>query len=412
MFLSSQTEEPVLFRWKLKAGDDLELNEYHKVEARQGLKVVKREDKNRILLRVNQCAENICEFSGIFDTYTKFPAVDPAFFKDKTYYSKFRISDLGQYYVPAEYAMPNLRSLPTFALKPVVVGETWEQFAGESFQFTNTRIEIPVRAKYVYNGIGNWEFGKLKGQGSIIEYSYNLAYKSPSSSINVPEKIFGFAKGKIFFDSEAGIPQYKHVQLVYTFVYSNGVAQEMAFNINGVYNKQRSLTDPDKDRIAEEVRSLLDAKDPARSENAPKNGNGLDWPDWEGAPTKKSPVEVRKSEEGVTLSLDSLLFDTDRSELKAPAKVILDKIAKVLKKYPEKEIRISGHTDDRGSQEYNQKLSQERALSVLQELRDQHDIEEKRMSYKGYGKSKPITDNSSEESRAKNRRVDITIVLD
>nr|WP_232225719.1 OmpA family protein [Leptospira broomii] len=415
------SEEATLFRWKLKTGDDLELNEYHKVQARQGNRIIRREDKNRIVLRTEKCDSEGCELAGIFNTYTKFPQVDPAFYKDRTYKSRFLLTELGEYKVPAKYIMPNLRSLPSFSETAVETGSEWTKPATESFQFSQSRMEIPVQAKYTFKGTQDWAYANENGRAQLIEYTYTLLHDSEVSAAGVPYKIYGFAKGQVYFDADAGIPQYKHIQLVYTFLYPNGISQEMSFDIHGLYSKQRSLSEPDKDQIAEEVKKILGPMRGRPSQPVGKKstaiGNGLHWPEWEEGPAKdqpanRPPVEVRKSEEGVTLSLDNLLFDTNRSDLQESSKEIISKIADVLKKYPDKEIRISGHTDDRGSQEYNLKLSQERALSVLKELRDAHGIEQARMSYRGYGKSKPISDNSSEESRAKNRRVDITIVLD
>ncbi len=409
-----------MFRWKLRSGDDLELNEYHRVKARLGNRIIHREDKNRILLKAAACKKEGCDFAAIFDTYTKFPELDPAFYKDKTYKSRFFISDTGQYTVPPEYTMPNLRSLPSFADKEVSVGEEWNKPASESFQFPWARIEIPVQAKYSYKGVGDWEYAGKKGSGDLIEYNYNLMKESEVPTPGVPYKIYGFAKGKVYFDSEAGVPKYKHIQLAYTFVFPNGMAQEMSFDIHGIYSKQSTITEPDKDKIADEIRRLLGPfpEGSANPKRKPKQnkGNGLEWPEWEGDPedekADRAPVEIRKSNEGVVLSLDNLLFDYDKSDLKPGAKKVIERIADVLRKYPNREIRIGGHTDDKGSQEYNLKLSQDRALSVLKELRDSYGIEERRMSYKGYGKSQPVTENSSEDGRAKNRRVDITIVLD
>ncbi|TGK06849.1 OmpA family protein [Leptospira semungkisensis] len=414
------SQDSVLLRWKMNSGDDLELNEYHRVRARQGQRVIHREDKNRILLKAVSCKKEGCDFSAIFDTYTKFPEVDPAFYKDKTFKSRFFISETGQYTVPPEYSMPNLRSLPSFSDKSVSQGDNWIKPASESFQFSGARIEIPVQAKYTYKGPEVWKYAGKSGKADLIEYNYNLMKEAETFAPGVPYKIYGFAKGQVFFDSEAGVPQYKHVQLAYTFVFPNGIAQEMTFEIHGVYSKQSSVSESDKDKVAEEVKKMLGgfpdiSAQPKKKPNSNK-GNGLEWPEWEGNPEgekqDRAPVEIRKSNEGVVLSLDNLLFDYNKSELKPEAKKVLDKIADVLKKYPDREIRISGHTDDRGSQEYNLKLSQDRALSVLQELRDTHAIEETRMSYKGYGKSQPVSGNEDETGRAKNRRVDITIVLD
>ncbi|UPY79438.1 OmpA family protein [Leptospira weilii] len=425
--LFSEEPEKFIFRWKLNPGENVELNEYHNVRLISQGRTIKREDKNRILLQTLSCEMKTCLLDGFFDTYSRFPEVDSAFRKDKTFKSRFQITDLGQYKVPQEYSMPNLRSLPSFSEKPISVGDEWTQPATESFQFPGGRVMITVLAKYKYHGVDEWEFQNLFDKGDRIEYNYTLYYDSQMGQEGIPFKIYGFARGMVFFNRELGLPQYKRVQLTYTFIYANGTAQEMSFDIHGVYNKNVKLTDSDKDKFAEEVRKILGGElptgiesgsDPKKnSKNPPRET--LSWPEEEENKAKQEtmkssgpPVEIRRTEEGIAISLNSVLFDYNSSQLKDEAKLELKRIASVLKKYGDREIRISGHTDNSGGDEYNRKLSRERALSVLKELRDEQGLEEKRMSYEGYGKSKPIADNSTAQGRQKNRRVDITIVME
>ncbi|RHX88127.1 OmpA family protein [Leptospira stimsonii] len=426
--LSSEESEKILFRWKLVPGETVELNEYHRVQLVSQGRKIRREDKNRILLETLSCEKQSCLLDGFFDTYSRFPEVDPAFRKDKTYKSQFQITEIGQYKVPQEFSMPNLRSLPSFSDKPVAIGEEWTQPATESFQFPGGRVMITVLAKYKYHGLDQWQFQKLSGTADRIEYNYTLYYDSQMGQEGVPLKIYGFARGMVYFDRNLGLPQYKRVQLAYTFVYQNGLAQEMSFDIHGVYRKDMKLTDNDKDKFAEEIRNILRGElstgieQGKESVKNPKRRHGresLNWPEEEenhARPQNEKPsgppVEIRRTEEGIAISLNSVLFDYNSSELKDEAKQELEKIASVLKKYGDREIRISGHTDNSGGEEYNRKLSRERALSVLKELRDKQGLEEKRMSYEGYGKSKPIADNTTTQGRQKNRRVDITIVME
>ncbi|MBM9500970.1 OmpA family protein [Leptospira sp. 201903071] len=426
--LFSEEPEKFLFRWKLIPGETVELNEYHRVQLLSQGRKIRREDKNRILLETLSCEKQSCLLDAFFDTYSRFPEVDPAFRKDKTYKSQFQITEIGQYRVPQEYAMPNLRSLPSFSEKPVAIGEEWTQPAIESFQFPGGRVMITVLAKYKYHGPDQWQFQKHSGSADRIEYNYTLYYDSQTGQEGVPLKIYGFARGMVYFDRNLGLPQYKRVQLVYTFVYQNGLAQEMSFDIHGVYRKDVKLTDTDKDKFAEEIRKILGGElstgiEPGKNTlKNPKRQPGresLNWPEEEdnharpqNEKTSEPSVEIRRTEEGIAISLNSVLFDYNSSELKEEAKQELEKIASVLKKYGDREIRISGHTDNSGGEEYNRKLSRERALSVLKELRDRQGLEEKRMSYEGYGKNKPIADNTTIQGRQKNRRVDITIVME
>ena len=95
--------------------------------------------------------------------------------------------------------------------------------------------------------------------------------------------------------------------------------------------------------------------------------------------------------------------------MKSESFVELDKLVEILQKNPSIKIEISGHTDDKGELDYNQKLSQQRAESVLQYL-VKKGVDKTRLIAKGYGESKPIVPNDSEENKAKNRRTEVRIL--
>lgn len=119
-------------------------------------------------------------------------------------------------------------------------------------------------------------------------------------------------------------------------------------------------------------------------------------------------ISVKKDARGTILSMSDILFDTGKSDLKGDLKTNLAKIAGILTVYKKSDIVVEGHTDNVGAEEYNQKLSEERALNVCNFLIDQG-IVAKRISYQGFGLSVPVADNSTKEGRAQNRRVDIVI---
>jgi len=72
-------------------------------------------------------------------------------------------------------------------------------------------------------------------------------------------------------------------------------------------------------------------------------------------------------------------------------------------------MEIGGHTDNIGDEAYNETLSENRAKAVYKYLLE-HQIDKKRLSYKGYGMSQPIDDNSTEEGRARNRRTEMKVI--
>lgn len=99
-------------------------------------------------------------------------------------------------------------------------------------------------------------------------------------------------------------------------------------------------------------------------------------------------------------------FDTGKSRIKADSYEIISEITKMLKTNPDLKISIEGHTDNVGDESSNMKLSKNRAKSVLMALVDEG-IEESRLKSEGFGQTQPVGDNTTEEGKAKNRRVEL-----
>lgn len=112
---------------------------------------------------------------------------------------------------------------------------------------------------------------------------------------------------------------------------------------------------------------------------------------------------------GETLTLREIYFQYDKTTLLQQSYNELQRLLRLLEANPKMRIEIGGHTDSKGSVEYNQRLSEGRAKAVADYLIE-HGINAKRLEFKGYGKSRPIDDNDSEEGRARNRRVEIKVL--
>jgi len=106
--------------------------------------------------------------------------------------------------------------------------------------------------------------------------------------------------------------------------------------------------------------------------------------------------------------LKNIFFKTDSYELEDESKVELIKLIELLNQNASIKILISGHTDNVGDTEHNQKLSENRAKAVNDFLIS-NGIAQTRITYKGFGETKPIAINDTEEGRAKNRRTEFTI---
>lgn len=133
--------------------------------------------------------------------------------------------------------------------------------------------------------------------------------------------------------------------------------------------------------------------------------------------TQKEQVLLQKIDDRsvVTVS-DAVMFSSGSVNLSSKGTGLLDQVASVIEQYPDREIRVEGHTDNVGiALEFqnafrsNWELSTARATSVVHYLRKKHNVSPDRMAAVGYGEYRPITDNTTPEGRSKNRRVVIEI---
>lgn len=122
-----------------------------------------------------------------------------------------------------------------------------------------------------------------------------------------------------------------------------------------------------------------------------------------------SGVEVSREGDNIHLYLPgNITFETGSARIQPQFNAILDDVATVLNEYPKTVLRIEGHTDDRGDAQYNQQLSESRALSVKSHLIS-YQVDARRIVTVGLGEFAPLVPNDSPENRQKNRRVELKI---
>lgn len=127
------------------------------------------------------------------------------------------------------------------------------------------------------------------------------------------------------------------------------------------------------------------------------------------SPEAGVPVSLEGCKAGDKIVLRGVTFEFDRANLTANAKAILDQAADALLSAQGIRVEIAGHTDARGSDAYNAKLSEQRAQSVMTYL-GERGIAADRLSAKGYGEAEPVADNGTDEGRELNRRVELKIL--
>ncbi len=112
---------------------------------------------------------------------------------------------------------------------------------------------------------------------------------------------------------------------------------------------------------------------------------------------------------GTRVRLDNVQFAFDKADLLPGYEKELDKLADLMTDFPFMRVEIEGHTDDQGSDDYNLRLSDARAKAVADYLLKKK-VEKERLTWKGYGESKPLVPNTSEANRAVNRRVEFRVI--
>ena len=158
---------------------------------------------------------------------------------------------------------------------------------------------------------------------------------------------------------------------------------------------------PDPDNDQDGIPDKVD-KCPFQPETI--NGNEDD----DGCPDKgKSKVVITKTKIEI---LDKVFFDYNKATIKTRSFNLLNQVASIIKANPKvTKIRVEGHTDSKGNDEYNMNLSQERANSVLNYLKERG-VDTNRLKSVGYGETKPIASNAKKRGRSQNRRVEFTIL--
>ncbi len=164
---------------------------------------------------------------------------------------------------------------------------------------------------------------------------------------------------------------------------------------------------------ADRARAEADAAN-ARAQAAEANRNAQKSSEDANAVREKlraqlnSVLATSESARGLIVNMSDVLFDTGKYTLKPGTQVSLAKVATILQLYPGLKVQVEGYTDSVGSEEYNQKLSENRANAVDQFL-VQNGVPASNVTAAGYGENKPVADNSTAAGRQQNRRVNMVV---
>jgi outer membrane protein OmpA-like peptidoglycan-associated protein len=182
--------------------------------------------------------------------------------------------------------------------------------------------------------------------------------------------------------------------------------------------KREKVHDRDGDGVPDSEDQCPDVPGEARLDGCPDRDHD-DIPDIsdkcpdEPGPATNDGCPVKKLviyENGKLVLFGGVNFDTGKDTIKSESYPVLDEAARVLNGHPElKKVRIDGHTDSVGADEANLGLSKRRAAAVLRYLVE-HKVKGDRLESTGFGETEPISDNKTALGRAKNRRVEFTVL--
>jgi len=302
------------------------------------------------------------------------------------YYSSFTRDKTGKITIDSAYFMPVVRNVPLFDGRDYKPGDTWEMDGYEVHDLRagygiEEAFSFPIKVKYKYLGKGE----KDGNEYDIISIFYSISERSSdyySRYPLYPVKTTGYSDQTLYWDNTAGRPYAYEEEFSIQLNLSNGRIHEFTGTAEAKVTESVLM---DKNVMAEDIEARLEKE---RLENA----------------------VVKIDENGVTITLGSINFGADSSELSYLEKKKLDVIVDILKNYPERDVLITGHTALAGTVTGRLELSKQRASMVAEYFFSEGAKRRDQLLITGKGATEPVADNSSALGMTLNRRVEITIV--
>ena len=412
---------PVTFEFKYQKGDSYRIlstvNEdvYVNMRLNHSAEII-----NRISTQVTSVKEDgSATHSSVFMTSENAQSRNGggSFSWGQEYKSIFDRSKLGEYTIGDQYFMPTVRDVPLFPNHPVKPGDTWTAQGHEAHDLRKslgmeTPYKVPFTATYTYLGT----VGRAKKQVRTMSYAaasiskkrnnestaqesnvlhvfrvkYSLYSETPyrqQSAVadpysDYPQTTMGFSDELVYWDAEKG--QIDHYTENFRILIET--AYGIMYEFRGTAHAEltdfvRTSTEDTVKEVKKQVKDL-----------------GL------------KNVTVKQGEKGLTLSIENIQFLPESAMLVESEKKKLEQIAQILQAFPENDILVSGHTAAADSGMDPQTLSVARAQMVADYLiqlgvRDRYHV-----FTQGFGDTMPIAPNNTASGKAKNRRVEITIM--
>ena len=299
--------------------------------------------------------------------------------------SVFKITSDGNFTMIEDYGYPSFRSFPTFPKDKVKPGDSWNGQAVRAVDPLDKGIptRIPFYVQYTYLRDELYNDDEVYLIGAKWATRYGSGSGSSYIDFNGDQSLSqaqGTHNATIYVSKDTGNMIVMRDSVDETFIYSDGNKVQFKGTIALFTEYPPAIEESKKSDLIDYTRQIAEEND----------------------------IEIEETAAGIRLALRNLLFKPNSAELEDGEAVRLDQIARVLKK-TDARLLVEGHTARVGDEGDEQELSEERARAVAQAL-SQRGIKTGRFICKGWGGRKPIDTNETAEGRARNRRVEITIL--
>jgi outer membrane protein OmpA-like peptidoglycan-associated protein len=344
---------------------------------------------NRVAVEALEADAGTGRLRAVFQTAERAVRTDrgvegQSFRWEREYESEFERDNQGYISIDRCYYMPVVRNVPVFPDRDIRVGDTWTADGHEMHDFRdsfgiNEPYRIPFTAHYSFLGEREWK-GERYPAFSVF---YRIFLEPlPVAGKLCPQRILGASDQIVLWDSRLG-------QAV-----SYNESFRMVLELSGGLTVEYRGT-----AEAEILAALGMNKDQAvRDINYDIAALGI------------TDASARAVDEGIAISLENVQFQPESAELMPTELLKLAKIAEILRRYPDRDILVGGHTALAGTELGREQLSRDRAAAAADYLIAEKVRLPERVMVRGYGAEQPLGDNDTEEGRRRNRRVEIIIL--
>jgi outer membrane protein OmpA-like peptidoglycan-associated protein len=344
---------------------------------------------NRVAVETLEADGGTGRLRAVFQTAERavrtVPSVEGQSFQwEREYESAFGRDSLGRISIDRRYYMPVVRNVPVFPDRELRVGDAWTADGHEAHDFRdsfgiNEPYRIPFTAHYTFLGDREWKGERYPA----FSVSYRIFLEPPPVAGELcPQRILGSSDQIVLWDPEQG-------QAV-----SYSESFRMILELSG------GMTVEYRGTAEAEILAApwLNRDQAVRDINHDIATLGI------------ADASARVVDGGIAISLENVQFAPESAELLPGELLKLAKIAEILRRYPDRDILVGGHTALAGTEPGREQLSLERAGAAADYLIAEKVRPPERVVVRGYGAEQPLGDNNTEEGRRRNRRVEIIIL--